>query len=154
MNSSAGTPFRRALSAWVAAQLAGLTFCAAAAAAPRAPEAISPGESRRIPTIAENCPTFRWKVPISGGAFELVLWRTFEYEIEELALDTTPVLSRLLPASATSWTPTGADCLERKEIYAWSVREVPGTPSAGGAPPEGSRPSDWSALLYFRVGDA
>jgi hypothetical protein len=154
MTFFAGTGSRRALSARVGAQLAGLTFWAAAVVAAPSPRAISPGEIRRIPTIAEGCPTFHWLAFAGAGDIELAVWKMFEYELEELALEPEPVFRRLVPGAATSWTPTGADCLERKEIYAWSVREVPGTPSAGGAPPEGSRPSDWSALLYFRVGDA
>ena len=109
------------------------------------PVAVSPGAPGGITTILDRCPTFSWgAVPYAHG-YEL---QVFEISPAGLPQDGdsrvpgTPRVRVEVPASATSWTPSAADCLEPGGVYGWRLREL-----GGYGRPDG----EWSAANRFEV---
>src|SRR5258706_4637501 len=86
--------------------------------APR-PEPVSPGGVSRT-TLAAACPTFSWAPTQWAVAYELVV-----YQVERPSgLKGAPALRASLPAGASGWTPSVADCLRPGGDYVWFIREV------------------------------
>ncbi|HEX5215020.1 MAG TPA: hypothetical protein VFV98_06125 [Vicinamibacterales bacterium] len=96
---------------------------------------MSPGAARRA-LLASSCPTFSWAPGAATSAHEVGV-----YILDEAAqLSASPVLTAVLPARASSWTPSASDCLRSGTRYMWFLRELG---------PNG--PGDWSAGLAFTV---
>jgi hypothetical protein len=118
----------------------GLVLVAATAAAVSAiqvAQPVSPGGVRAFPALENRCPTFSWTAVDGARGYELVVYPLPDREAllatsaesAKAQLDgLRPALRVLLPARASSWTPSGAGCLVAGESYAWAVR----TRSAGG----------------------
>lgn len=111
-----------------------MLFSVWAAAAAEAPVAVSPGDALKLALIEERCPTFSWSVVAGAKKYELMVYRVGE-ESEE----PTPVFRRSFAGSASSWTPSLDQCLERGGQYGWSVRGV------------GRKASSWSPPSLFQV---
>lgn len=88
--------------------------------------AISPGESDRISTITDLCPTFSWSQTPGAKRYELAVFEQIEDEnipYETASID-SPVISKILPAPALSWTPSSEVCLIQGVSYIWYVRDL------------------------------
>ena len=97
---------------------------------------VSPGSNESFATVGGPCPTFSW----AGAALEVPLELVI-YEVGESGLVAAePVLARRLPAFASSWTPSGNDCLRRGGSYAWSLR-----------PLDANEPKAWADARLFSV---
>jgi hypothetical protein len=111
-----------------------LVLAAATAAADTATQVaqpISPGGARAFPALESRCPTFSWTAVDRAQGYELVVYPLPDREAllatsaesARAQLDRLrPALRVLLPARASSWTPSGAGCLVAGESYAWAVR--------------------------------
>jgi hypothetical protein len=113
---------------------------------------VSPGGARAFPTIDGRCPTFSWTAVDGARGYELVAYLVSEKEAllsaspdaSAAVMDQMrPALRVQLPAKASSWTPSGAQCLAGGESYAWAVRAL--TESSELA---------WSDAYLFEVGSA
>ena len=118
---------------------AALTLCTTSASAQstssQGPQPVSPGAARRA-ILASSCPTFSWAPGAATSAHEVG-----GYILDEPAqLSATPVLTAVLPARASSWTPPESDCLRPGTRYMWFLRELG---------PNG--PGNWSAGLAFTI---
>ena len=118
---------------------AALTLCTTSASAQptpsQGPQPVSPGAARRA-ILASSCPTFSWAPGAATSAHEVGV-----YILDEPAqLSATPVLTAVLPARASSWTPSASDCLRSGTRYMWFLRELG---------PNG--PGNWSAGLAFTI---
>jgi hypothetical protein len=111
----------------------------AIAASAEGPVAVSPGSLERPIRIDSRCPTFSWASQQQAIGHELVV---FEIEGSPPEGEAGPAALWIeLPAGATSWTPSAAECLERGKSYAWFVR-------AGADGPEAPR----SEARLFEIG--
>lgn len=81
------------------------------------PVTVSPGDTVRIVQTADSCPTFSWGEVENARGWELVVYR-----IAEAQADSQMVLRKMLHGSASSWTPSLEECLQRGGQFAWSVR--------------------------------
>lgn len=99
--------------------------------------AVSPGEAEREVEAAGPCPTFSWSAVTGAYGFELAVFRLDGREEPEL------VLTRHVEGSATSWSPSRAECLTPGGSYGWTVRALGG--EADGAP------EAWAEPRRFRV---
>lgn len=103
----------------LAGLFAGATCISVVAAAERlSPVTVSPGGAPEEGTSASACPTFSWG---------LLLAEKVEVAVHRVFRDGTPDTSYavgewIMPGSVTGWTPSGADCFEPGQRYAWSVR--------------------------------
>lgn len=107
---------------------------AVAAASSPAPRAVSPGTEHGV-RIGDRCPTFSWSALEGASSYELVV-----YELDDLGVVPTPVLTERIPGAALSFTPPLERCLARAARYAWTVRAA----GAGGR-------SQWAAPILFTV---
>lgn len=81
------------------------------------PVLVSPRSSGASPATAEPCSTFSWAAVPGAASYELAL-----VSLDPAAgREDNAVLSALLPAGATSWTPPGEQCLEAGKRYSWTV---------------------------------
>lgn len=123
------------------------TVAPASAAGPAGPPiAVSPGDGYEIVTVAHSCPTFSWTEVSGAGSYELAVYDvtdpTAEAGGEGSSARATPAfVDVILPAAASSWTPSSARCLETGHTYAWSIRAY----SIEG------EPSGWSQAKLFEV---
>lgn len=100
------------------------------------PLLVSPGLLDEFAVQPWPCPTFSWASEARGEAQELVV-----YEVDESgAILADPTLALRLPALATSWTPSAAECFGRGKSYAWSLRAI--GDEAG---------SEWGATRFFSI---
>src|SRR5688572_5077622 len=100
------------------------------------PLLVSPGLLDDFAVQLWPCPTFSWASGGRGEALELVV-----YEVDESGtILVDPMLTLRLPALATSWTPSAAECFGRGKSYAWSLRAI-GDPAG----------SEWGATRFFSI---
>ena len=111
-----------------------LLAAAVAHAASVPPLTVSPGNTGRVTSIADRCPTFSWSGVAGAQGYELVVYRV---GAEGAAVET---LRQEFRGAVHSWTPALARCLAPGERYAWSVRSL-----------HASGPSDWSAPALLEV---
>jgi len=104
------------------------------------PVSVSPGSSERLTAVGTSCPTFSWTLSQKAESYELLVYRVTE---EESEADRGPVLRQSLPQGASSWTPSGAECLVPGERYFWVVRAAIEKKSTA-----------WSEVRTFRVASA
>lgn len=111
----------RSIDSRLAGALAVLVFggwSAAVFGAQIAPVAVSPGTDRGAGiAISDRCPTFSWSGVEGAVSYELTLYR-----VGEGGLGARPIFTERIAASAFSWTPSLAGCLDAGDRYAWSVR--------------------------------
>lgn len=100
--------------------------------------AVSPGDTDRSSTIANTCPTFSWSGMTGAERYELAVFQQIGDEnrtYKALASGDSPVIFKILPAPALSWTPSSEMCFDQGASYVWFVRglaaEQPGTWSKG-----------------------
>jgi hypothetical protein len=100
------------------------------------PVAVSPGDLARSVRIRDGCPTFSWGQVDGANSYELAVYRLAEEDEKA-----RPILRERVVGSASSWTPSLADCLAAGGHYVWFVRAVTDgeTEKAGG----------WSDGRYF-----
>lgn len=100
------------------------------------PVAKSPGSSTgALVLIGDPCPRFHWESTEDAESYELVV-----YGIAEDIEDAQVVFRESVPGSESSWAPEVGSCLDRGNLYAWSVRG-----SRGGLT------TDWSEPSFFEV---
>ncbi len=122
--------------------LMGFFLVGVAAAQHAVPTAVSPGATRGAGiAIADRCPTFSWGESAGARSYELTV-----YQVGDGGLEVRPVFTESIPATALSWTPSLARCLEAGGRYAWSVRAVYGDRSRANV-----TFSDWSEPSLFQV---
>lgn len=89
------------------------------------PQPVSPGSGEIGALIAEPCPTFSWGAVDGAQRYELSLydaqWNPSTNAQEQRA-SAEPVRKIAIDAPATSWTATGAQCLDDGASYVWFVR--------------------------------
>jgi len=100
------------------------------------PMVVSPGNESTFALIEAHCPSFSWGRVDGAESYELEVYHIGKEENEAL------VLKKELVGSASSWTPSLDQCLERGGQYAWSVRAVGSKTS-----------SDWAIPSLFEVRD-
>lgn len=98
-------------------------------------ELVAPGAWQEPVLAPDACPTFSWTVSPAAGPAELVVYRLGDQDRSPQTL----ALSSRVPAGATSWTPSGDQCLGAG-MYAWTVR--------------GERGDQWAEPLLFRIREA
>jgi len=102
--------------------------------------AVSPGEAAREVEAASACPTYSWSAAAGAEAYELAVFRVDGGEEPEL------LFTRRVEGSATSWSPSRAECLPAGGSYGWTVRPL----VAAGRGEEAA----WAEPLRFRVAGA
>jgi len=95
--------------------------------------AVSPGEPGRELEAAGACPTYSWSATAGASAYELAVFRLDGREEPEL------LFTKRVEGSATSWSPSRAECLAAGGRYGWTVRAA------------GETPESWAEPLRFRV---
>ena len=90
------------------------------------PHPVSPGGFEEILGVATACPTFSWSQVEGAGGYEVVVYALDESgeTASPGAGNPIPLLRRIVPEGALSWTPPASDCLELFGRYAWAVRAV------------------------------
>ncbi len=119
--------------AWVLSVLTGPQARAAVVA-------VSPGERGREVEAASACPTYSWSAAAGATAYELAVFRIEGAEEPEL------LFTRRVEGSATSWSPSRAECLAAGGSYGWTVRPL--------AAEGGNEAAAWAEPLRFRVAGA
>ena len=99
------------------------------------PQTVSPGDTERVARAADRCPTFSWGAVPEAAAFRLAVYDTTEETAEPVL-----VVSRELPGSVSSWTPSLESCLLPGRLYAWRVGAVDTTGEV-----------TWSSPSWFEV---
>ena len=90
--------------------------------ATRAPTLVSPGTSAAEVLILDRCPTFSWAAGPASGEQELLVYRT--QPAQGGLVEESPIVRVALPAGASVWTPSAAECLESGASYAWTLRPL------------------------------
>lgn len=128
-----------------------LFFGSVSGFAAQPPIAISPGSADGALTES-RCPTFSWTAFADAPGYELVVYRVNPENTAE------PLLHKILPAGAGSWTPSLGGCLDRGNRYAWSIRTVdPDTAIEWPEPPfyeVASGYLGWSRMHAFEVAES
>lgn len=115
------------------------------------PTAVSPGSGEEADSIEQRCPTFSWGAVPGARAYEIEVYRALPaagprpgrlVTPDDRLTTSSPVLRVVIPAPASSWTPSSTQCLERGVGYVWRVREISGHSTFAG---------DWSEGRSFRV---
>jgi hypothetical protein len=104
------------------------------------PVAVSPVSDTGI-AVTGTCPTFSWSGVASARSYRIVVFEATEVmAYEEMEILSTPVISKEIPGSASSWTPSLDQGLRTGVEYVWYVEAV----SRGGF-------KEWSAGSKFKV---
>ncbi len=122
--------------------LAASSFSASPLAADlQGPVTVSPGDAVRPVQVETNCPTFSWSGVEGADNYQIAI---YELSGDEGTLELDPsarIRDRILPGAATSWTPSGPDCLPDRRRFAWSIRVA-------------GEEYGWSSPLQFSVNTA
>ena len=116
----------------------GLLLLSSISMAQSTPVAVSPGGTVSPTRIAEMCPTFHWGMVEGATTYELVVLR--QARVPEMGAELDVFFQVALPGSAHGWTPSLDRCLQRGEVYAWTVRAI-----------SGASVSAWSEASVFEV---
>jgi len=127
---------------------------APAVAAVDPPATVSPGSPIRVEEIDQRCPTFSWGAVPGARGYELMVFvsprlsrlgngMTVPTAEERLTLS-PPNVRAIIPASATSWTPSMGQCFATGEVYVWYLRETN---------PYSAYVGEWSAGMVFGIAD-
>jgi len=145
MRANMGSAISFVMTVAVILSLSVLPFSASATASSLI--GISPGASSGTQALSavtdSRCPTFSWASPVNEGTLHLTVFEVSAPTttgVDQPAVATEPVLEKLLPAGAISWTPPLDRCFQRGWLYAWAVRLV----SEGSA-------GEWSEPMFFQV---
>jgi hypothetical protein len=121
--------------------------------AAQVPVAVSPAGEGEVSLVADRCPTFSWGSVEGAAAYELAVLEApgetagsrFAPEGERVRAGMPVAISQVIPAAATSWTPSLGRCLRPGGTYAWAVRERG----------EYGRPDgEWSEWTIFEIAGA
>ena len=97
-----------------------ILMAATVAPALEPPQTVSPGTVAEVATTPSSCPVFSWAPVSDAGCYELVVVPVGSGDGGNAAPD--PLLRQILPGTASTWTPPGAECLENGRRYAWTIR--------------------------------
>ncbi|QQR73336.1 MAG: hypothetical protein IPJ17_17895 [Holophagales bacterium] len=101
--------------------------------------AVSPGATERPSEIGSACPTFSWSAVAGAAGHELA--------VLDLTTKGEPVvvLRHPVEGSASSWTPSLAECLKPGGSFAWTVRALDASGRGMGSE------TGWSAPKRFTI---
>ena len=88
------------------------------------PMPVSPGAVDRFVTSDLRCPTFSWGADSRSQSYELAVFSAdLDAPDEQVVFDPASAVRRtLVPSGATSWTPSGRDCLPARGNFYWAIR--------------------------------
>ena len=78
------------------------------------PVPVSPGESGWMMTIDTPCPAERGAGVAEAGSYEIAVYDLYDKEVGQLGSVLDPgtiIRHKVVPGTATSWTPAESDCL-------------------------------------------
>ncbi|MCK5058189.1 MAG: tail fiber domain-containing protein [Candidatus Aminicenantes bacterium] len=91
------------------------------------PIAVSPGSNEDVASVWQSCPTFSWSAVEKALSYRIVVFEVVDpkvMEYEEMAVMTSPVITKDIPGPALSYTLSSEESLTTGSMYTWYVQAV------------------------------
>jgi hypothetical protein len=109
------------------------------------PVAVSPGSDTEAVSVWQSCPTFSWSAVEQASSYRVAVFEVVDpkvMEYEDASAMISPMIIKVIPGPALSWTLSSEESLKTGSMYAWYVQALDAYGNALG---------NWSKGRIFKV---